>query len=82
MKLSGSLPAQVVKGLGLVFWIIPALAFAVVLEIIAKDRVHWWIAASFFSVSLLLLIWPGKIILVLAAAIAGAMVLVCWRKEK
>ena len=81
VKLSGSLPAQVVKGLGLVFWIIPALAFSVILEIIAKDRVHWWMVAAFFSVGLLLLIWPGKIILALTTAIAGVMVMACWRRK-
>ncbi len=81
VKLSGSMPPQVVKGLGLVFWILPALAFAVVLEIIAKDRAHWWIAAVFFSVGLLLLIWPGEIILALAAALAGATAVVCWRRK-
>ncbi len=81
VKLSGSLPPQVVKGLELVYWIIPALAFSVVLEIIAKNRVHWWIAAAFFSVGVCLLIWPGKIILLLAASIAGATAVVCWGRK-
>lgn len=82
VRLSGNLPPQAAKGLGLVFWIIPALAFAVVLEIIAKDRMHWWwIAAAFFLTGLLLLIWPGKIILLPVAALAGATAIVCLRRK-
>jgi len=79
-KIFKSLPPQAVKGLGLTFWLLPAISFAVVLEIIAKEEMRGWIAGAFCATLVTALIWPAHGLWIFSAgALVGAVV--AWRRR-
>lgn len=55
-----NLPAPAVKGLAAVFWILPALPFAVMLETVFKDRMLGWVLGSMGAAWVGVWIWPGQ----------------------
>ncbi len=76
------LPASLVSGLGVVFWGLPALSFAVLFELATRDRFHWWTVGAFVLGWLALLLWPGGGWWIFSLAVVGAGVLTWWRGEK
>jgi mannose/fructose/N-acetylgalactosamine-specific phosphotransferase system component IIC len=75
-----SLPASVLRGMDLAFWLLPAISFAVILEIIAKDDIRWWVGGAFALGVLLAVAWPGHLLLLFSASAAvGAAV--AWRRR-
>lgn len=73
------LPAAVVRGLDLVYWALPMLACAVVLEIIAKEK-SLWLAAVIGIAALLLLMGTQHALAVFSGILALGALLACWRK--
>lgn len=78
-KIVPHLPAQVMAGLNLAFWALPALPFAAMFEIASRDRIHGWMLGAFALVWPALWFWPERIWPMLALA-AAAGVAAAWRK--
>ena len=74
-----SLPLE--EAMQIIFWLLPALSFAVLLDIIFKDKVHWWVIGSYVIAGVLLIFWPKVIMLVLVISIILASGVSIWKKN-
>lgn len=76
------LPAVLVRGLELAFWVLPALAFGAVFELAARDRLQWWFLGALGLLWPLLLVWPEQRWLALGLALViGAGLAWGWKKR-
>ncbi|MCD4814190.1 PTS sugar transporter subunit IIC [bacterium] len=79
-SLTPLLSVKVMNALGWVFWFLPMLSFAVVLDLIVKEESHWWIGAAFLVVGGLVWLWPGNVLLIFTAAL-GIGAGLAWRRR-
>jgi len=81
-KILANLPAPVMAGLGLAYWVLPALTFAAVIELSVRDRIHGWAVGTFALVWPALWLWPEQgWLLFMLAVIFGAGV-AWWRGNR
>jgi len=74
------LPQPVIRGMEVVFWVLPMLSFAVILEIIAKERSRWLAAGIFIMTWILMMVWPNHALLVFGG-ILGLGAIIMWRRR-
>lgn len=69
------LPAQVTRGLGLVFWLLPMLPLAVLFDMLEKTSIRWLVAASFVLVWAAMGFWPGQAVWILCVTMVASTLL-------
>ncbi len=75
-----ALPNRVIAGLELAYWALPALGFAVVVEMFTRERFPWWVVIFFALTWLAFWLWPQGLWIWLAVALSTS-AMIAWKKH-
>lgn len=78
--LAPQVPEPVYRALGAVYWILPMLSLAVILEIVAKAKAYWIISGVFLLVWILLFVWSGHGWMIFGGVLVLGSVLMWWKR--
>jgi fructoselysine/glucoselysine PTS system EIIC component len=74
------IPEPVLRAFGAVYWVLPMLSLAVILEIVAKTKAYWMISSVFLITWTLLFMWSGQAGMVFCGVMVLGASLMWWRR--
>lgn len=78
--LAPHVPEPMLRALGAVYWVLPMLSLAVILEIVAKSKAYWMISSIFLLTWTLLFLWSGQAGMIFGGVLVLGAILMWWKR--